>query len=119
MATQSDINKSQDQQDVGIRKEFRNVHRIMDQRFDEQRSYMDGRFSSIDERFARIDERFGENEAFSTNCMANSSWHDISPIGVFDISEGPSGRYRKPVDFPNKVAKFWHLQRSRNRKKHV
>jgi hypothetical protein len=54
IATQSDIDRSQELQDRGIRKEFLNVRPYMDkhfeqidERFEEQQSYMDKRFEQM------------------------------------------------------------------------
>lgn len=124
MATQSDINRSQDLQDIGIRKEFRNV----DQKFEEQRSYMDEQFQQVDQkfkeqrsymdnRFQQVNDRFQVLEAMAMNLRATSRWHDITPIGVLNPLAEPRSRYQMPPNFPNKVFKFWRLQRPRNQHK--
>jgi hypothetical protein len=57
-ATQYDIDRSQELQDRGIKKEFLSMRTYMDkrfelvdERFEEQRSYMDDRFQQVDDRF--------------------------------------------------------------------
>ena len=135
---------SQELQDENIKLEFKKVYGLfdeqrsyMDGRFDEQRSYMDGRFKKVDERFDKVDERLGKVDqrfdriedrqdrfqesldqltAMSFNSKATRSWSNIHAIGVFDPLAQPGSRYRMPQYFPNKVAKFWHLQRPSNRK---
>jgi len=114
MATQSDIDRSQELQDRGIKKEFLTMRTYMDKRFElvdgrfqEQRSYMDGRFQQVDDRFQQVDDRFQQVEALMMNSKAASSWHDIVPIRL------PNSLV-VPPNFPNKVVKFWRLQRPRN-----
>jgi hypothetical protein len=100
VATQRDIDESQELQDRGIRKEFQTM-----------RTYMDKRFELVDERFkeqrAYTDDRFQQVEALMMNSKAASSWHDIVPIRVLNS-------HAEPPNFPNKVVKFWRLQRPRN-----
>ena len=74
----------------------------VDGRFEEQRSYMDDRFQQVDDRFQQV-------EALMINSKAASSWHDIVPIRVLN----PHAE-KEPPNFPNKVVKFWRLQRPRN-----
>jgi len=100
MATQSDIDRSQELQDRGIKKEFQTMRTYVDKRFEEQRSYMDDRFQQVDDRFQQV-------EALMMNSKAASSWHDIVPIRVLNS-------LTQPPNFPNKVVKFWRLQRPRN-----
>ena len=150
MVTLIDLERSQEQQDKGIRLEFKNVHRRLDdqrtymdgrfdemdrrferidEKFDEQRAYMDKRFERIDERFEKMDERsakmedradkfdeqFHELKAMVLNAHATGAWNDIQPVGLFDPLAQPGSRYIMPTYFPNKIAKFWHLKRPRNR----
>jgi hypothetical protein len=118
MATQNDIDRSQELQDRGIKKEFETMRTYMDKRFEEQRtytderlkeqrSYMDDRFQQVDDRFQQVDNRFQQVEALMMNSKAASSWHDIVPIRVLNS-------LAVPPNFPNKVVKFWRLQRPRN-----
>ena len=80
------------------------------------RTYMDGRFQQVDDRFQQVDGRFQQVdgrfqqvEALMMNSRAASSWHDIVPIRVLNpLSE------KEPPNFPDKVVKFWRLQRPRN-----
>lgn len=129
MTTPSDIEASQNRQDEGIRKEFRNVYQRfdeMDERFeevdecfnrmDERFNKIDERFNKVDERFNKVDERFDKLEALMMNARATSSWHDIIPLSMVDPLAEPGSPYQTPPNFPTKVAKFWHLQRPRNRK---
>src|SRR5271156_954543 len=114
MATQSDIDRSQELQDRGIKKEFQTMRTYVDGRFEEQRSYMDDRFQQVDDRFQQVDDRFQQVddrfqqvEALMMNSKAASSWHDIVPIRV-------RNSLTEPPNFPNKVVKFWRLQRPSN-----
>src|SRR5271156_4349264 len=146
MATQNDIDRSQELQDRGIKKEFQTMRTYVDGRFKEQQSYMDGRFEEqrsymddrfqqvddrfqqvddrfqqvddrfqqvddrfqqVDDRFQQVDDRFQQVEALMMNSKAASSWHDIVPIRV-------RNSLTEPPNFPNKVVKFWRLQRPRN-----
>jgi hypothetical protein len=137
MATQSDIDRSQERQDRGIKKEFQTMRTYVDVRFEEQRTYVDGRFEEqrtymdrrfeeqrtyMDRRFEEqrtytdgrfeeqrsyMDDRFQQVEALMMNSKAASSWHDIVPIRILNSSA-------VPPNFPNKVVKFWRLQRPRN-----
>jgi hypothetical protein len=137
MATQSDIDRSQELQDRGIKKEFQTMRTYMDKRFElvdgrfeEQQSYMndrfqqvddrfqqvddrfqqvDDRFQQVDDRFQQVDDRFQQVEALMMNSKAASSWHDIVPIRI----PNPHAE-TVPPSFPNKVVKFWRLQRPRN-----
>jgi hypothetical protein len=120
MATQSDIDRSQELQDRGIKKEFQTMRTYTDKRFEEQRTYVDGRFEEqrsymddrfqqVDDRFQQVDDRFQQVEALMMNSKAASSWHDIVPIRVLN----PHAE-KEPPNFPNKVVKFWRLQRPRN-----
>jgi hypothetical protein len=84
MATQSDIDRSQELQDRGIKKEFQTMRTYVDKRFEEQRSYMDDRFQQVDDRFQQVDDRFQQVEALMMNSKAASSWHDIVPIRVLN-----------------------------------
>jgi hypothetical protein len=103
MATQRDINESQELQDRGIKREFRNIH----QKLDEQRSYMN-------DRFQQVDDRFQELEVLIKNSRATSGWDNIYPVRVQDPLAEPQNRYQTPPHFPSKVVKFWHLQRPRH-----
>jgi hypothetical protein len=129
MATQSDIDRSQELQDRGIKKEFQTMRTYVDGRFEEQRSYMDGRFeeqrSYMDDRFQQVDDRFQEQrvyvddrfqelEVLIRNSRATSGWHDILPVRVQNPLVEPQNRYQTPSYFPSKVIKFWRLQRSRH-----
>jgi hypothetical protein len=67
----------------------------VDERLKEQRSYMDDRFQQV--------------EALMMNSKAASSWHNIVPIRALN----PHAE-KEPPNFPNKVVKFWRLQRPRN-----
>src|SRR5271155_3935788 len=130
MATQNDIDRSQELQDRGIKKEFQTMRTYVDGRFEEQRSYMDDRFQQVDDRFQQVDDRFQQVddrfqqvddrfqqvddrfqqvEALMMNSKAASSWHDIVPIRVLN----PHAE-KEPPNFPNKVVKFWRLQQPRN-----
>src|SRR5271155_5286927 len=116
MATQNDIDRSQELQDRGIKKEFQTMRTYVDGRFEEQRSYMDDRFQQVDDRFQQVDDRFQQVddrfqqvEALMMNSKAASSWHNIVPIRVLN----PHAE-KEPPNFPNKVVKFWRLQRPRN-----
>jgi hypothetical protein len=108
---------------------------LMDGRFEEQRSYVDDRFQQVDDRFQQVDDRFQQVddrfqqvddrfqqvddrfqqvddrfqqvEALMMNSKAASSWHDIVPIRV-------RNSLTEPPNFPNKVIKFWRLQRLRD-----
>ena len=94
----------------------------MDGRFEEQRSYtdhrfqqvddrfqqVDDRFQQVDDRFQQVDDRFQQVEALMMNSRAASSWHDIVPIRVLNHPG------QEPPNFPDKVVKFWRLQRPRN-----
>jgi hypothetical protein len=77
------------------------------------RTYMDKRFELVDERFEEqqsyMDDRFQQVEALMMNSKAASSWHDIVPIRVLN-----SLAEKEPPNFPNKVIKFWRLQRPRD-----
>jgi hypothetical protein len=95
VATRRDIDESQELQDRGIKKEFQTMRTYVDKRFEEQRWYMDDRFQQV--------------EALMMNSKAASSWHDIVPIRVLN----PHAE-KEPPNFPNKVVKFWRLQRPRN-----
>jgi hypothetical protein len=103
MPTQSDIDRSQGLQDKGIGKEFQNVYR----KSEEQRSYMDDRFQWVEDQFQAL-------ELMAMNSRATSSWHDIAPIGVLDPLAEPQSMYHMPPNFPNKVIRFWRLQRPQN-----
>jgi hypothetical protein len=121
MVTQSDIDRSQELQDRGIKKEFQTMQTYVDvhfervdERFEEQQSYMDdrfqqvdNRFQQVDNRFQQVDDRFQQVEALMLNSKAASGWHDIAPI------KAPNS-LTVPPNFPNKVVKFWRLQRPRN-----
>jgi hypothetical protein len=121
MATQYDIDRSQELQDRGIKKEFLTMRTYVDERFEEQRSYMDDRFQQVDDRFQQVDDRFQQVddrfqqvddrfqqvEALMMNSRAASSWHNIVPIRM-------PNSLAVPPNFPNKVVKFWRLQRPRN-----
>jgi hypothetical protein len=74
------------------------------------------RFQHVDNRFQQVDDRFQRLEAMVMYSRATSTWHDITPIGVLNPLAGPGGRQQMPPNFPDKVAKFWHLQRPRNHK---
>src|SRR6202044_1692685 len=54
-----------------------------------------------------MDDRFQQVEALMMNSKAASSWHDIVPIRVLNS-------LAVPPNFPNKLVKFWRLQRPRN-----
>jgi hypothetical protein len=111
MATQSDIDRSQELQDRGIKKEFQTMRTYVDKRFEEQRTYVDERFK---EQRSYMDDRFQQVEALMMNSKAATSWHDIVPIRVL----GPLAE-KEPPNFPNKVVKFWRLQRPRDQHKLV
>jgi hypothetical protein len=173
VATQRDIDESQELQDKGIKKEFRNVHEKIDKRFDEQRLYMDkrfelaeerfqeqfqeqrsyvddrftevyaymddrfqqvddrfqqvddrfqqvdDRFQQVDDRFQQVDDRFQDLEVLIKNSRATNGWHDIYPVRVQDPLAEPRNRYQTPPSFPNKVVKFWRLQRPRHQRQLV
>jgi hypothetical protein len=89
IATQRDINESQERQDRGIKREFWNIHQ-------------------------KLDDRFQELEVLIRNSRATSSWHDIFPVRVQNLLAEPRNRYQTPPYFPSKVVKFWHLQRPRH-----
>ena len=69
VATQRDIDESQELQDRGIKREFQTIRTYMDKRFElvdehfelvderfkEQRSYMDDRFQQVDDRFQDLE----------------------------------------------------------------
>jgi hypothetical protein len=61
----------------------------------------------MDDQFQQVDDRFQQVEALMMNSKAASSWHDIVPIRVLNS-------LAVPPNFPNKVVKFWRLQRPRN-----
>jgi hypothetical protein len=98
VATQRDIDESQELQDRGIKREFQTIRTYMDKRFElvdehfelvderfkEQRSYMDDRFQQVDDRFQQVDDRFQDLEVLMKNSRATSSWHDIFPVRVHD-----------------------------------
>jgi hypothetical protein len=110
MATQSDIDRSQELQDRGIKKEFQTMRTYMDKRFE----LVDKRFELVDKRFEEqrsyMDDRFQQVEALMMNSRAASGWHDIIPIRVLN----PLESQKEPPNFPNKVIKFWRLQRPRD-----
>jgi hypothetical protein len=114
VATHRDIDISQELQDRGIRKEFQTMRIYMDKRFE----LVDKRFELVDERFKEqrsyMDDRFQQVEALMMNSKAASSWHDIVPIKVLNPHAEPQNRYQIPSNFPNKVIKFWRLQRPRD-----
>jgi hypothetical protein len=176
VATQRDIDESQEQQDKGIKREFWNIHRkldeqrsymdkrfelvdehfreqrsymdkrfeLVDERFREQRSYIDDRFQQVDDRFQQVDDRFQqvddrfqqvddrfqqvddrfqqvddrflELEVLIKNSRATSGWHDIFPVRIHNPLAEPGNRYQTPSHFPNKVIKFWRLQRPRHQR---
>jgi predicted nuclease with TOPRIM domain len=64
--TLGDLLASQELQDKGIRQEFKNVYEMIDDRFEEQRSYIDGRFevqrAYMDTRFDALEGRFNTLE---------------------------------------------------------
>jgi hypothetical protein len=140
VATQRDLDESQEMQDRGIKKEFQTVQIYMDNRFElvderfrEQRSYMDDRFQQVDDRFQQVDDRFQqvddrfqqvddrlqELEVLIKNSRATSGWHDIFPVRVQNPLAEPRNRYQTPPYFPSKVVKFWHLQRPRHQRQLV
>jgi hypothetical protein len=55
VATQRDLDESQELQDRGIKKEFQMIRIYMDGRFEEQRSYVDDRFQQVDDRFQELE----------------------------------------------------------------
>jgi hypothetical protein len=133
VATQRDIDESQELQDRGIRTEFRNVH----QKLDEQRLYMvdrfqqvddrfqqvddrfqqfDDRFQQVDDRFQQVDDRLSELEVLIKNSRATSGWDDILPVRVKNPLIGAQDRYLTPLHFPSRVVKFWRLQRPRHQR---
>jgi hypothetical protein len=119
VATQGDIDRSQRVQDRGIRQEFENVNKkldeqrsYIDERFTEQRVYVDDRFQQVDDRFQQVDDRFQDLEVLIKNSRATSSWHDIHPVRVLDSHR----QSLIPANFPNKVVKFWRLQRPRHQR---
>src|SRR5436305_3353225 len=128
VATQRDIEESQELQDRGIKKEFQNLHQKLDEqrsymtdRFSEVYAYMDDRFQQVDDRFQQVDDRFQqvddrlqELEVLMKNSRATSGWHDIYPVRVQIPQAEPRNRYQTPPRFPDRVVKFWHLQRPRN-----
>ncbi|KAI9678044.1 MAG: hypothetical protein M1817_005988 [Caeruleum heppii] len=83
----------------------------VDQRFGE----VGQRFDKLDDRMDKFDERLSQIEAREYNASLRSSWQSIQPVGVFDPLADPGDRFRMPEYFPNKVIKFWHLQRPRHR----
>jgi len=109
VATQRDIDESQELQDRGIKREFQMMRLYMDKRFE----LMDGRFeeqrSYVDDRFQQVDDRFQELEVLIKNSRATSGWHDIFPVRVQNPLAEPRNRYQTPSYFPSKVVKFWHL----------
>ena len=104
VATQRDIDESQELQDRGIRKEFQTMRTYMDKRLELMDERWDERFR---EQRSYTDDRFQQVEALMMNSKAASSWHDIVPIRVLNS-------HAEPPNFPNKVVKFWRLQRPRN-----
>ena len=120
VATQRDIDESQELQDRGIRKEFQTVRMYMEinfdrvrERFQEQHNYIDERFQQVDERFQQVDDRLQDLEVLMKNSRATTRWHDIFPV------RDPLNRYRTPPNFPDKVIKFWQLQKPRHRQQLV
>jgi hypothetical protein len=96
VATQRDIDESQELQDRGIKRELQTIRTYMDKRFEliderfqEQRSY-------IDDRFQQVDDRFQDLEVLIKNSRATSSWQDIFPV------REPRNRYQTPPAFPSK-----------------
>jgi hypothetical protein len=124
VATQRDIDESQELQDKGIRREFRNVHQKLDelrqqvddrfQQVDDRFQQVDDRFQQVDDRFQQVDDRFQDLEVLIKNSRATSGWHDIFPVRVQNPLAEPRNRYQTPPYFPSKVVKFWRLQRPRH-----
>jgi len=94
--TLADFEASQQRQDKGIRLEFKNVHE---------------RLQNMDDRIDKFEDRFGNFEGKMSNSGATNSWHDIHPVGALNPLADAGSRFQMPEYFPNKVAKFWRLQR--------
>jgi hypothetical protein len=104
MTTAADLEASQNLQDLGIKREFKNVYSRLDQ-FQ----------ADVLDQFVRLELRIANSEARMLNGRAVSSWQDIYAVGVFTPSATGVDVLRKPERFPNKVRKFWNLRQPKNR----
>ena len=114
VVTQRDIDESQELQDRGIKKEFQMMRLYMDKRFELVDEHFEEQRSYIDDRFQQVDDRFQDLEVLIKNSRASSGWQDIFPVRVQNPLAEPRNRHQTPPNFPNKVVKFWHLQRPRH-----
>lgn len=128
--TREEVDAAQDLQDKGIRREFKTVHEKLDslraestRRFDVLTSGQEKLQSNVDElrsshgslhddvkdlrsSHEKLQNDVKDLKALFFNQAAYKAWDTILPQSV-------NGQY--PKNFPDKVIKFWHLQRPKNR----
>jgi hypothetical protein len=101
--------------------EIKGITTIMDARFD----IVDRQFKEVKEEVKEVREevkevreevkevkaRLDNSEARAHNMRAINGWSNIYPVGITHQLENGTWEFQKPKDFPDKVLKFWHLQR--------
>ncbi|KAL1882428.1 hypothetical protein Plec18167_002844 [Paecilomyces lecythidis] len=101
------IDESQEMQDRGIKKEFRNVQEIMDQRFSEQREHMDTLFNDVN---SRLDDLSTLKVIFSNSKIVHVG-QKLLPLPGYDVS---GNQLPVPDYFPSTALRLYRLQERKN-----